>query len=195
MSRRILLIQGHPDPDPARFCRALAAAYAAGATRSGHALREIDVARLDFPLLRSKPDWETGHPVTDIAAAQDAVLWAEHMVILYPLWLGSMPALLKGFFEQLARPGFAFPADAGPGLFNGALKGRSARIVVTMGMPALVYRWWFRAHSLKSLERNILGFAGIGPIHETVIGSVETMADARRAAWLDTLSGLGTAAQ
>jgi hypothetical protein len=27
-----------------------------------------------------------------------------------------------------------------------------------MGMPAAVYRWFYRAHSLKSLERNILGF-------------------------------------
>lgn len=194
MSRRVLIIQGHPDPDAARFCRALAAAYAAGAAASGHALREIDVARLAFPVLRTKAEWQEQAPAADIAAAQEAVLWAEHVVILYPLWLGGMPALLKAFLEQLARPGFAFPAGE-RGLSKGALKGRSARIVVTMGMPALVYRWWFGAHSLKSLERNILGFVGLGPIRDTVIGSVEAMDAARRAAWLDTLRGLGAAAE
>jgi putative NADPH-quinone reductase len=33
---------------------------------------------------------------------------------------------------------------------------KSARIIVTLGMPTLRYRWYFRAHSLRSLKRNIL---------------------------------------
>ena len=51
-----------------------------------------------------------------------------------------------------------------------------------MGMPALVYRWYFRAHSVKSLERNILGMVGIAPVSETLIGTVGTMKaeDARK---------------
>ena len=60
-----------------------------------------------------------------------------------------------------------------------------------MGMPALVYRWYFSAHSVRSLERNILGFVGIAPVHRTLIGLVEGMKDARRAKWLDTLQALG----
>jgi putative NADPH-quinone reductase len=191
VSRRIALIQGHPDADPARFCRALATAYAAGAAEAGQAVREIDVAQLAFAPLRTRQDWEGQPPPRDIAAAQETVHWAEHLVILYPLWLGGMPALLKAFLEQLARPGFAFGRRDGKAVFSGALQGRSARIVVTMGMPALVYRWWFGAHSLKSLERNILGFVGIGPIRETLVGSVEAIDAARRARWLATLRGLG----
>lgn len=50
------------------------------------------------------------------------------------------------------------------------LSGRSARVVVTMGMPAVIYRWYFRAHSVKSLERNLLGIVGVAPVHETLIG-------------------------
>jgi putative NADPH-quinone reductase len=84
-----------------------------------------------------------------------------------------MPALLKGFLEQVARPGFAFRYEKEGTPFTAkGLKGRSARVVVTMGMPALVYRWYFRAHSVKSLERNILGFVGIAPVHETLVGMV-----------------------
>jgi putative NADPH-quinone reductase len=60
-----------------------------------------------------------------------------------------------------------------------------------MGMPALVYRWFFLAHSLKSLERNILKFAGLGPIRETLIGGVESIGDARRKAWLEKLCRFG----
>ena len=69
--------------------------------------------------------------------------------------------------------------------------GKSARIVVTMGMPALVYRWYFGAHSLRSFERNILGFCGIGPIRATLIGNVEDCGAARRARWLEQLHALG----
>jgi putative NADPH-quinone reductase len=64
--------------------------------------------------------------------------------------------------------------------------------VVTMGMPAMVYRWVYRAHSVKALERNILGFVGIAPIHETLIGMVEGKDSARRR-WLARLRELGSA--
>jgi len=60
--------------------------------------------------------------------------------------------------EQVARPGFAFGTAKGKGLPPKLLKGRSARVIVTMGMPALFYRWYYRAHSVKNLERNILAF-------------------------------------
>lgn len=110
-------------------------------------------------------------------------------MIVYPLWLGSMPALLKAFFEQVFRPGFAIANGPRKSPWPGLLRGKSARIVVAMGMPAFVYRWFFLAHSLKSLERNILRFSGIGPIKETLIGSVEGSAK-RRANALQSLRTL-----
>src|SRR3546814_3372437 len=76
-------------------------------------------------------------------------------VILYPLWLGDVPALLKGFLEQILRPDFAID-EGSTGMSAKLLTGRSARIIVTMGMPAPIYRLFFRAHSLKSLDRNLL---------------------------------------
>ena len=90
----------------------------------------LRVAQLDFPLLRSSQDWEQGTPCPDIARAQGDVTWAEHIVILHPLWLGCMPALLKGFLEQLLRPGVALPLDRASPLGKKPLSGRSARIVV-----------------------------------------------------------------
>jgi putative NADPH-quinone reductase len=171
--KRILLLQGHPDGGSAHLCHALAAAYAEGAQEAGHELRTVDVAGLDFPLLRSQHAWEKEPLPPALQQPQQDIAWAEHLVLFFPLWMGDMPALLKGFLEQVARPGFAFGADATRGPFTSkALTGRSARVVVTMGMPALVYRWYFRAHSIKSLERNILGFVGIAPVHETLIGGV-----------------------
>lgn len=191
MTRRIALIQAHPDPAGGHLCHALAQAYADGAREAGHEVRVIDVGRLDFPLLRSQKDWLEGQVPASLRPAQDDIRWAQHLVFFFPLWLGDMPALLKGFLEQIARRGFAFEPVPGNPLGRKLLTGRSARVIVTMGMPSLVYRWIFRAHSLRSLERNILGFVGIGPIHETLVGGVDGLGDAGVARWLDEMAELG----
>jgi len=70
------------------------------------------------------------------------------------------------------------------------LSGRSARVVVTMGMPALIYRWYFGAHGLKSLTQN-LALVGIRPRRSILVGMIEAMSDSKRRAWLDHLRALG----
>ncbi len=190
--KRILVIQGHPDPAGTHFCDALAEAYTRGAHAAGHEARTVRIAALDFPVLRSQNEWEHGALPAALAPVQADFRWAEHIVLIFPLWLGDMPALLKAFLEQVARPGFAFERDNGGAAFNRkGLTGRSARVIVTMGMPAIVYRWYFRAHSVKSLERNILGFIGISPVHETLIGMVGALQPADAARWLTKLERLG----
>ncbi len=191
MAKHIAIFQGHPDSTVRHFCHALADEYAKGAEDGGHDVMRIEVATLEFPLLRTKQDFERGQPPEAIKRAQDIVAWADHLVIIYPLWLGSMPALLKGFLEQLLRPGFAFEYQKSGGMAKKLLKGKSARIVVTMGMPALVYRWIFFAHSLKSLKRNTLWFCGIGPVKSTIIGSIDGLTERQRDDWLDEMRGLG----
>lgn len=175
MGKRILVIQGHPDAGQQHLCHSLEDAYAKGAMAGGHEIKRINVAKLDFPLLRSQYEWEKGELPNSLIEVQEAIKWSEHMLFFFPLWLGDMPALLKGFLEQVARPGFAFSGEGKNPLAHKALSGRSARVVVTMGMPAVLYRWFFLAHSIRSLERNILGFVGIKPVKETLIGMAGNM--------------------
>lgn len=191
MPRRIVIIEGHPDPSEERFGHALAEAYAGGALAGGHAVRRVHLAALDVPLLRSSDDWSDGAVPPGLVPGQEAVAWADHIVLLYPLWLGTMPALLKAWLEQCLRPGFAFDPPTPDGRWRKRLKGRSARVVVTMGMPAIAYRWFFRAHSLKSLERNILKFTGIGPIRESLVGSIESADGRHRQGWLKKMHRYG----
>lgn len=186
---RIAIIDGHPDPAPERFVHGLATTYAVSAEESGHQVRRLDIAQMDFPLLRTSIDWEEGEPCPAIQRAQDDLRWADHVVIFYPLWLGDVPALLKGFLEQVARPGFAI-SKAEHGLPGKLLAGRSARVVVTMGMPELFYTLVYRAHSLKSLERNILRFVGFAPVHHSVIGNVDS-SETHRKKWLQRIAKLG----
>lgn len=192
MSKRILIIQGHPDAHGGEhLCHVLARAYATGAREAGHEAQELDVAQLAFPLLRSQKEWEEGTLPPSLQASQQAIAWADHLVLCFPLWLGGMPALLKGFLEQVARPGFALTKGGEGRLPAKLLTGRSARVVVTMGMPALVYKWYFRAHSVKALERNILGFVGIAPVRETLIGGVDALGEDGVKNWCAKLGQLG----
>jgi putative NADPH-quinone reductase len=191
MPKHIAIIQGHPDARGGRFGHALAASYKRGAEEAGHEVKIMEVATLEFSWLHRKEEWEHEEPADSIREAQAVVHWAQHIVIFYPLWLGSMPAVLKAFLEQLLRPGFAIAQPAAGRMWKKLLVGKSARIVVTMGMPAWLYRWYFGAHSLKSLERNILGFCGIGPIRESVIGLVESADNSKREKWLKKLHALG----
>ena len=192
---KIAVIQGHPDPAGDRLCHALAAAYIEGARGAGHDADLIDVGQLDFPLLRTQDSWQRGAEDTPDALkpAQAACRAADHIVLVYPLWLGTLPALLKGFLEQTFRPGVAL--SYGDGFPKPLFKGKSARVVITMGMPALAYRWYFFAHSLKSLERNILGFVGMRPIRSTLYGSVEAVSTDKRRRWLDEMRTLGARAR
>ena len=189
--RRILLIDGHPDPHADRFVHALCAAYATGARDSGHDVRTIALSELSFPLLRTASDFNDSAPCTEIWHAQQAIAWAQHVVILFPLWLGTMPALLKAFLEQVFRPRFAFRTDAGAHFPTQLLKGRTARIVVTMGMPSLLYRSWFGAYGVKTLKRSILSFSGFGPVRTSLIGAVEAIGARRRGAWIERMMRMG----
>jgi putative NADPH-quinone reductase len=185
MAKRIAIIQGHPDPAGHHLLNAMADAYAETAVSSGHQVRRIEVAKLEFPLLRTQQDFETGAVPADLVQPRDDMRWAEHWVFLFPLWHGTMPALFKGFLEHIFRPGFAveYSEKAFP---KRLLAGRSARIVVTMGMPTLLYRWYFGAFGVRGFERSMLAFAGIKPIRENLYGL--TFADEKkRARWIEDL--------
>jgi putative NADPH-quinone reductase len=197
MPRRILIIVGHPDPDPKRLCRALADSYADGARSAGHQVQRIDLAELDFPLLRTMDEFQNGTVPAGLRDAVQAIVEAEHVALFFPLWLGTMPALLKAFLEQVMRPGvaFAYPESGKGGFPKTLLKGRSARVVVTMGMPAFFYRLWYLGHGIAGMRRNILNFVGFRPVRETLLGMVEGASDAKRAQWLKHLRELGAAAR
>ncbi|MGY6553447.1 MAG: NAD(P)H-dependent oxidoreductase [Wenzhouxiangella sp.] len=192
MPKNILLIEGHPDESAPHFCHALAAAYRQGAEAAGHSVSELRIGSLSFPLLRSEAEWSAGAIPESLLPAQDLIRAADHLVFIYPVWLGTMPALLKGFLEQVFRPGFALDEAArkGPGGLR-PLKGKSARVIVTMGMPGFVYRWFYRAHGYRYFKRNILHFVGIRPVRQSFVGMAAAKDDRGRQRWLQRVQALG----
>lgn len=195
MQKHILIVQGHPHSGGRHLCHALADSYEFGAREAGFKVDTLDVGALDFPILRSAEEWTDDDTPEGLRDAQQQILNADHLVFIYPLWLGTMPALLKAFLEQAVRPGMVKGDNAGLAHMRTLLKGKSARIIVTMGMPALAYRLFFRMHSVKSLQRNILGFVGVGPVFTTLIGLVDKMKPARADKLMDQMKQLGRSAR
>ena len=189
MAKRIAIIQGHPDPAGHHLLHAMADAYAEAATAAGHQVRRIEVGKLEFSLLRTQVDFETGALPPALVQPREDMRWSEHWVFLFPLWHGTMPAQFKGFLEHIFRPGFAMEYRK-EGFPRRLLAGHSARIVVTMGMPVLIYRWYFGAYGLRAFERSMLSFAGIKPIRESLYGL--TFADEKkRGRWIKEMRGHG----
>jgi putative NADPH-quinone reductase len=166
----IVIIQGHPDTDRRHFCHGLEAAYREGAEAAGHQVQVLAAASMELPYVTKQEEWLQPPLNPGIIAAQQAVSEAQHLVIIYPLWLGDMPAVLKSFLEHLSCNGFCMAVEQGRWVKK--LSGRSGHVYVTMGMPALAYRWFYRAHSLISLKRNILHFSGVSPVRDTLVGSL-----------------------
>jgi putative NADPH-quinone reductase len=102
-----------------------------------------------------------------------------------------MPALLKAFFEQMLRPGIAF-IMGNKGKPKKLFAGRSAHVVVTMGMPAWIYRLLYRAHGVRGLRLSILAFVGILPVRTTMFVMVEGVNERKRARWLKRMEKAGS---
>lgn len=195
MPSTVLVVNGHPDASSGRLCAALAQGYADGAQHAGRRVLRVSVGALDFPLIRSRAQYEDAPPPPAIAGAQAALSAATHVALVFPIWLGGPPALLTGFLEQVLRPGFAREVAAPGTLGKPLMRGKSVRIVATMAMPALAYRFWFWERGVGNLRRAILGFTGFGPIRTTYVGGAADVTPDRASRLIAEMRRLGAAAR
>ncbi|WP_300395245.1 NAD(P)H-dependent oxidoreductase [Henriciella sp.] len=190
----ICLIDAHPDPAD-HLCHALADAYAEGAREAGHSVERIDIAKLDLGFLDKVSDFET-HPPEPVLSEREKIKRADHVCIIFPLWLGNMPAKAKAFFE-LAGCGnfFLETGESASSWPKQMMKGKSARTIVTMGMPGFAYKLVFDAGALKALERGLFGVSGFKPVRHTVLGGVEQADEKTRKKWFQNIHHLAQAAE
>lgn len=189
MNKRILVLLGHPDT--ASLCAALAEAYADAARDAGHEVRTMHLGELAFDPILHEGYRRIQALEPDLVSAQASVLWAEHLVFVYPVWWGTMPALLKGFFDRVFLPGFAFKYRDGSAWWDRLLSGRTARLLVTMDTPPWYYRWIYRMPGHNQMRRTILEFSGIKPVKTSSFGPVRGSPAAMRQRWLDAARRLG----
>lgn len=186
---RVLLIQG--SPKPGSFCDALGEAYARGAESAATPVRRLVVRDLRFDPYLGGDYQAAARLEADLQTAQEAIWDAQHLVWVYPIWWGFMPAMLKGFIDRTLLPGFAFKYRRGSALWDKLLVGRTARLIVTMDAPPLYNRIAYRNAGPHLMRKAILGFCGVKPVRVTSIGSIKMSSPARRARWLARVERLG----
>jgi len=191
MSNNICIIDGHPDISEARFVHALCNEYRNGATAAGHSVSQIDIASHIFSPLKSQAEFES-EPDSMVIRERNKLELANHVVLIFPLWLGSMPSATRAFFEQAARANFFLNTGNKDQKWpKKMMKGKSARVIVTMGMPAIAYKALFGSSSLKAVEKGLLGISGFKPVEHTIFGGVDSASDAKRERWVSEVRALG----
>jgi putative NADPH-quinone reductase len=176
--RRILVVNGHPDPRPERFCAALCEAYGEGARQVGSPVRRLTVGTLSLA-----PDTNAG--CIDLETAMADIHWATHVIVVFPLWLNRPPDVVRSLFEYWS----------GHGLQGGAAASeRSMRAVITMEMPAFAHRAMLRCGiNVNQLSHRLL-LPGFRNQEQGFIGSVESISAGERTRWLNTMRNCGATA-
>lgn len=190
MSKKVAVILGHPDPKS--FNHALAQAYIKGAKKAGSAVRFIEIGTLNFD-----PNLQFGYRKRtelepDLIEAQETLVWADHLVWIYPVWWGSYPAIMKGFLDRVLLPGFAFQKREGSLWWDQLLKGKTARIITTLDQPHWFYKWINKAPSHASMKRLTMQFIGVKKVRITGIGPIRLSKDEFRTGWLTKVEQLGS---
>lgn len=158
----IYILSGHPDRDS--LSGHIAESYHRAAIEKGHQVRIQHLGDMTFdPVLhRGYKAIQALEP--DLIQAQENIRWCSHWVIVYPMWWGSLPALLKGFLDRALHPGFAFKYhDKGPG-WDKLLKGRSAEIIPTSDAPCFWLRLAYHSSDFRTLRNATLSFCGFSPV-------------------------------
>lgn len=189
MPKKILVILGQPQR--ASFGAALAQAYAEGAKAAGAEVKELYLGELKFDPAGTMNHTPSSELESDLVKAQESIKWANHLVFVYPIWWGTIPALLKGFIERVFLPGFAVNFRENSPLWDKLLAGRSARLIVTLNTPSWVYRWVYGRPGHNTMKKTILEFCGIKPVRITEVGPMRNSSAERREQWLKQVRALG----
>lgn len=187
---KILVLVGHPDS--VSFNVELANAYAEGARERGHEVKRVNIGDLKFdPILHQ------GYKVIqelepDLKQLQEDIRWCDHFVIIYPSWWSTMPAMLKGLFDRIWLPGFAFRFHQNGIWWDGLLKGRTARVFVTSDAPPIFTRIIF-GDTTNEIRKGILWFAGFS-VSVKKIGPLKKATDIKKKSWLEWMKNKGSKA-
>lgn len=187
--RNILIINGHPDKES--FCTALAESYRQGAELSGSTCKLINLFDMDFNPILTYGYRKISVLEPDLVKAQQDIVAANHLVFVYLTWWGTYPALLKGYFDRVFLPGFAFKYHESGPFWDKLLKGKTARLITTMDSPKWYYFLMYRSPGHNSMKRAILEFCGVKPVKITSFGPIKSSDDKKRKKWLGEVHELG----
>mgnify|MGYP001207162235 CR=1 FL=1 len=186
--KKIVVLCSHPDKDS--FTGSLLDRYQVGAEDAGHEVQRFNLGDMNFDPILHMGYKEIQHLEPDLITLQDAIRECDHLVIGYPNWWCTMPALLKGLFDRFWLPGFAFNFNKETKKIEQHLKGKTARVYVLSGSHSPFKTWWKFGDYTNEIQYGILDFAGI-KTQVTTYGPCEKVDDTCRNKWLIQVEAQG----
>lgn len=188
MTKNILVLLGHSDKDT--FSGKVADAYEHAAREAGHTVERVNLGELSFDPILHKGYKEIQALEPDLVALQEKIKWADHVTVVYPNWWCTMPAILKGLFDRVWLPGFAFNFDKETKKLIQRLTGKTGRVIILAGTHSPFRTWWKFGDFTNEIQYGILEFAGI-KTQVSAYGPCDRVDDACRLTWLDEIKALG----
>jgi len=189
MSKKILVIAGHPDENS--FSSALAKTYFDAARQSGADISILELAKVDFnPNLTANNKYgKDMEPV--LTEIQQKIKEAEHLVFVYPNWWGTFPGILKSFIDRVFIKGFAYDFIDNNPIRKALLKGKTARLIVTMDTPKWYYYLVYKQPGHYAMKKCTLKFCGIKPVKITTFSPIKNTTETQRKKYLQKVLKLG----
>lgn len=185
----VLVIDGHPDIFS--LTAALADTYADAAAQVGANVTRLTLRDLEFDPVLHRGLRGTQPREPDLLHAQDLLAACDHLAVFSPVWWGSTPALLKGFFDRTLEAGWAYHYGR-HGLPHGHFTGRSARFVMLSDSPGFYLRMIQGDTTRKQVARTTLKFCGFSPVRTTRFGPVRRATADKRARWIARIARIAT---
>ncbi|WP_281613424.1 NAD(P)H-dependent oxidoreductase [Flammeovirga sp. SubArs3] len=157
-----LIVYSHLNPES--FTKAIVDEIEKSSTAAGNEVKVVDLYSIGFDPVMQFPDIQGmfmgGDTPSDVKAQQELITWADHFSLVFPLWWGQMPAMMKGYIDRVYASGFAFQyTETG---VDQKLKGKSAKVFVCHGSPDEYYQQTDMHKALKRVfDDGVLGFCGI----------------------------------
>ena len=140
---KVLVVYCHPNPNS--FCASLYASTVRTLQEGGHELRCFNLYAENFQPILTLEEREAYLPNPGLIEARvqphvDALKWAEHLVLVFPIWFYGPPAMLKGWLERVWLPRVAFlpPAQKSKAAVPGLRHIQRLTVVTHGGAP-----WWW----------------------------------------------------
>jgi putative NADPH-quinone reductase len=195
--KKITILVGHPD-NGTTMTSEFALLYETAAQKAGHEVRKIHLGDMRFDPILHKGYKTIQELEPDVKKLQEAINWCDHFVLLYPNWWCTMPALLKGLFDRMWLPGFAFNmrknSHGVPVLgWKKRLKGKTARVIILSGTHPF-FIWMLFGDYTNEIKMGILWFAGF-KTRTTLLGPSETAPEWKRNEWRRKVAKLGKFAE
>lgn len=178
MTKKIYILMGNPDKE-GTLSNECADTYEAAAKAAGHEVRRANVGDLQFDPMLHKGYKVIQELEPDLKKMQEDMRWADHFVLIYPIWWSATPAILKGMFDRMWLPGFAFHFWKNGMGWDRLLKGKTARVITLSKMHPLFIRFAMGDFT-NEIRHATLGFAGY-KVRMTEIGNSEKLTEQARA--------------